>query len=119
MRDNIPGYLITGLLILIIVVAFGLVGYNLYGHLTQRETLTFEVSYKDHYTTITQSCAMINEIRTCSPITNHHFEIHGGGQVFSVNRGLFNQITVGQKYAFLVTGWKGNQHIARIVEGGK
>lgn len=104
------------LVILVIAFVVGALIYNLYGHLTQRETVTIQVTDKFHYTTNSTSCSGEGSDRSCSTTTYHHYRVVSPGEEFSISRGNYGYILVGKKHVVYVTGWKGSRNIAQVLE---
>lgn len=114
--DGLLEKVVFGAVILAIVFAIGAVAFIAYGHLTQHETITIEVVDKSSYTTTTQSCTKSGDVNICVPITTTHWQVITLTEKFSISQALYEQVKVGKKHTFYVTGWPGSRYIGRILE---
>lgn len=111
--------IILSLLFLFLVTLIGLVVFDIYGHLTQYETVTFVVTDKQSHTVVTNSCNTINNVRHCTSTKITYYTIYSEDDSFSTSSQLYNQIVTGKKYTFNVSGWniKNSRRINNILEG--
>lgn len=104
------------LTVLFIILIFGLIGFNIYGHTTQHDTITVKIINKEVVTTTTSSCTTIGEIRTCTPIINTTYHVYSSNEDFTISQKLYNKVIVGKKHTFYVTGWKHMRNIGKVLE---
>lgn len=116
MMDDTFEKVVFGAVILLIAVVFAALGFIAYGHLTQHETITIEVVDKSWHTTTTQSCTKSGDSTVCVPITTTSYQVVSSSEKFSISQALYEQVEIGKKHTFYVTGWAGARHIGRILE---
>lgn len=116
MKDDTLEKVVFGAVIMMIVLVFGWLSFIAYGHLTQHETITIQVIDKSSYTTTTQSCTKSGDVTICTPITTTHYQVISPTEKFSISQALYEQVKVGKKHTFYVTGWPGSRRIGRILE---
>lgn len=106
----------NGAIVFIFILLIGALGVLVYGHLTQNETITVEVVDKLSYTTTAPRCTKSGDVNICVPITTTHWQVISPSEKFFISQALYEQVQIGKKHTFYVTGWPGNRDIAGILE---
>lgn len=107
---------IGAMIILITAWVIGALVWDLYGHVTQNETLVIEVVDKETRVTTSINCVTVGNPTNCTPVTTTYYRIIASDETFTTSRTLYYQIVVGKTHVVRVTGWPGGQIIREILE---